>query len=233
MPLCSLWHHCNVFTTTRFEDLQLVLGPISWQIFPSYLKIRWKFHGALVPFVLNLFLRKFAHDMTAVLSWHVQNCVVIRYPAVELQWHQFSIKFKLTQKSGFMKWTPCLIKSPWVTGGLCFWSGSVAAVSAAAAAVLPRLLNFPGKPLKLISSNHTWLIYGCGKIFWHPSGWPWVKVNKLPKAGRSLPCHHNKVRTAYPISTKHGRYILLIIMLSTWLNSGEILPEFCFLAIFA
>ena len=31
------------------------------------------------------------------------------------------------------------------------------------AAVLPTLFNFPGKPLKLISSNHTWLTYGCGK----------------------------------------------------------------------
>ena len=38
-----------------------------------------------------------------------------------------------------------------------------------------------GKPLKLISSNYTCLIYGCGNIFWHPSRWPWVKVTKLPK----------------------------------------------------
>ena len=45
----------------------------------------------------------------------------------------------------------------------CFWS-----VSASAAAVLPTLFNFLGKPLKLISSNHTWLTYGCGKKFWHP-----------------------------------------------------------------
>ena len=41
--------------------------------------------------------------------------------------------------------------------------------------------QLPGKPLKPISSNHTWLTYGCGKIFWHPSRWPWVKVTKLPK----------------------------------------------------
>ena len=51
----------------------------------------------------------------------------------------------------------------------------------AAAAVLPTLFNFPGKPLQLISSNHTWFTYGCGKNFWHPSRWPWVKVTKLPK----------------------------------------------------
>ena len=74
-----------------------------------------------------------------------------------------------------------LIKSPRVTRGTyCFWSVSAAA-AAAAAAVLPALFNFPGKPLRLISSNHTWLTYGCGKIFWHPSRWPRVKVTKLPK----------------------------------------------------
>ena len=58
-------------------------------------------------------------------------------------------------------------------GTYCFWS--------AAAAVVPTLFNFPGKPLKLISSNHTWLTYGCGKKFWHPFRWPWIKVTKLPK----------------------------------------------------
>ena len=36
----------------------------------------------------------------------------------------------------------------------------------------------------LISSNHTWLTYGCGKIFWHPFLLPWVKVTKLPKWDR-------------------------------------------------
>ena len=45
----------------------------------------------------------------------------------------------------------------------------------------PTLLNFPGKPLKLIFSNHSWLTYGCWKMFLHPTRWPWVKVTKLPK----------------------------------------------------
>ena len=41
----------------------------------------------------------------------------------------------------------------------CFWS------------ILPfcQHLDFPGKPLKLISANHTWLTYGCRNILWHPS----------------------------------------------------------------
>ena len=73
-----------------------------------------------------------------------------------------------------------IIKSPRVTGELVhFWF--VSAAVSAAAAVLPTLFNFLGKPLKLISSKHTWLTYGCGKIFWHPSRWPWVKVTKLLK----------------------------------------------------
>ena len=67
--------------------------------------------------------------------------------------------------------------TPGNQGTYCLWSIS----AASAAAVLPTLFNFPGKPLKLISSNHTWLTYGCGKIFLHPSRWPWVKVTKLPK----------------------------------------------------
>ena len=70
-----------------------------------------------------------------------------------------------------------------------FWS-VFAAVSAAAvsatAAVLTTLFNLPGKPLRLISLNHTWLTYGCGNNFWHPSRWPWIKVTKLLKWVDSL-----------------------------------------------
>ena len=41
-----------------------------------------------------------------------------------------------------------------------------------------------GKPLKLISSNHTWLTDGFGKIFGYQSWCAWVKVTKLPKRDR-------------------------------------------------
>ena len=44
-------------------------------------------------------------------------------------------------------------------------------------------------------------------------------------AERNLPCPRGKVRTAHPIAAKLGRYVPLI-MLSTWLNFGEILPNF-------
>ena len=50
------------------------------------------------------------------------------------------------------------------------------------------------------------------------------------EAGCNLPCPNDKVKTAHLIATKVGRYIPLI-MFSTRLNFGEILPEL-FFAIF-
>ena len=41
--------------------------------------------------------------------------------------------------------------------------------------------TFRKKTLNHISSNHTRLTNGCGKIVWHPSRWPWVKATKLLK----------------------------------------------------
>ena len=74
------------------------------------------------------------------------------------------------------------IKSARVTGDLLFLVHFAAAAAiSTAAAILPTLFNFPEKPLKLISSNHTWLTYGCGINFWHLCWWPWVKDTKLPK----------------------------------------------------
>ena len=51
--------------------------------------------------------------------------------------------------------------------------------------------------------------------------------HQAAEVGRNLPCPHDKVRTTNPIATKLGRHIPLI-MLSTWLNFGEILPFFNF-----
>ena len=68
---------------------------------------------------------------------------------------------------------------PGKRGTYCFWPVSAVSAAVSAAAFLPTLFNFLGKPLKLLSPNHTWFTYGCGKIVWHPSWWPWVKVTKL------------------------------------------------------
>ena len=39
-----------------------------------------------------------AHGMT-MLSWHMQNCVAIWYPAIELQLSEISIEFELWWKN--------------------------------------------------------------------------------------------------------------------------------------
>ena len=73
------------------------------------------------------------------------------------------------------KHTGLFIKSPRVTGDFVF--GPFPPPSPPP----PFSQHFLGKPVKLISSNHTWLTYRCGKNFWHPSRWPWVKVTKILK----------------------------------------------------
>ena len=57
-----------------------------------------------------------------------------------------------------------------------------------------------------------------------------LKVTKLPKRGAIYFVPTIK-RTAHPTTTKLGRCTPLI-MLSTWLNCGEILPKCSFLSIF-
>ena len=56
------------------------------------LKIRWKFHFALILIPKMWSLQIFAYDMTALLSCHVQNFVVIWYQKFELQQNEFSFK---------------------------------------------------------------------------------------------------------------------------------------------
>ena len=41
------------------------------------IQIQWKFHFALIQVVRKWMLWNFAHDMTALLTWHVQNFVTI------------------------------------------------------------------------------------------------------------------------------------------------------------
>ena len=47
-------------------------GPTSLMNSSSILRIRWKFSFGLFKIVMKRLLQKFAHDMTAVLSCHVQ-----------------------------------------------------------------------------------------------------------------------------------------------------------------
>ena len=61
--------------------------------------IWWKFHSALIQVVVRWSLWNSVHDMTALLSWHVQNFVATWYPTMELHWRQFSIEFQLLWKN--------------------------------------------------------------------------------------------------------------------------------------
>ena len=52
-------------------------GHISLTIFSITIQIRWKIHFAVNPLLVIMMQQTFAHAMTAVLTWHVQNFVVI------------------------------------------------------------------------------------------------------------------------------------------------------------
>ena len=61
--------------------------------------MRWKFHFPLIQILMKWSQQNFAHGMTAMLSWRVQNFVVIWSPAIELQLNEISIEFELWWKN--------------------------------------------------------------------------------------------------------------------------------------
>ena len=69
--------------------------------FSCTIHIWLKFHFTLSQILINWSLQNFAHDTTAVLSWHVQKFVVIWWPVIEI----FSIKFELLMNRLLVKWT--------------------------------------------------------------------------------------------------------------------------------
>ena len=56
-------------------------------------------YGVTKPQWVKWSLWYFAHVMTAVLSWHVQNLVAIWYPTMELHQNKFAIEFELWWKN--------------------------------------------------------------------------------------------------------------------------------------
>ena len=105
------------------------------------------------------------------------------YALCDILWWHVSFKFADTRTTEERKHHHINRKMDVIIPALINWGTCCCSVSTVSttAAVLPTLFNFPRKPLKLISSNHICLTYGVGKMFWHPSRWPWVKVTKLPK----------------------------------------------------
>ena len=69
--------------------------------FSTVVQIWWKFHFAFIHFVIKWLQQHFAHDMTAVLSWHVQNFVVIIEPQLKFQQNKFTIELKLWMKNHY------------------------------------------------------------------------------------------------------------------------------------
>ena len=69
--------------------------------FSIAIQIRWEFRFALISILMQWSLQNFAHDTTAVLSWHVQKFVAIWWPATELWQGEISIEFELRAKNRY------------------------------------------------------------------------------------------------------------------------------------
>ena len=74
------------------------LGDISLKKIPFKIQMWGKFHFAFIQILMKCSLQNFAPDMTAVLSWHVLNFVVIWSPAIELQLSEFSSNLNCDDK---------------------------------------------------------------------------------------------------------------------------------------
>ena len=67
--------------------------------FSIAIQIRWKFRFTLTSIMIQWSLQNFVHGTTAVLSWHVQKFVAIRWPTTELWQVEVSIEFELRAKN--------------------------------------------------------------------------------------------------------------------------------------
>ena len=76
---------CKVFSCHNFTIFILDLRPLLLTISIKS-QMWWRIHLTFIHWLLQ----NFAHGTTAVLLWHVQNCVVIWIPEIELQLNEFS-----------------------------------------------------------------------------------------------------------------------------------------------
>ena len=67
--------------------------------FSIAIHIQWKFSFVLAWILTKWSLQNPVHDMTAVLSWHVQKFIAIWWPAIELQQGEVSLEFELRAKN--------------------------------------------------------------------------------------------------------------------------------------
>ena len=82
--------------------------------------------------------------------------------------------------------------------------------------VLKLLLSHPGLGWLYVFSSFT-------------SPWPWPKVTAVASISKKNACLYDKVRTTHPITTKHGSFIALVMVI-TILDFAEVLLETVILA---
>ena len=90
---------------------QHVLGAHFTNVFSITIQMRWKIHFAFTSILTMWSLQIFAHDMTAMLSWHVQKFVAIWCTVIELQWDEIPIEFETWAKKSLVKWAPEQLKT--------------------------------------------------------------------------------------------------------------------------
>ena len=74
--------------TVQYNTIMPKQGSVSLVIF-SHNWNQWKLDFFLIQIIMEWSLPNFTHDTAAVLSWHVQSLVVIRWPRVTLQQKTF------------------------------------------------------------------------------------------------------------------------------------------------
>ena len=77
-------HYHPAYNFPRVSKPVLKPGTHFTNNFSIIIKIWWIFHSALIQILIKWSLWNFAHGMTAVLSWHVQNFVAIQYPTLKV-----------------------------------------------------------------------------------------------------------------------------------------------------
>ena len=98
--LITQWPLQSCCETAKFVDIwKPGAGPRFTNVFSIAIQIRWKLRFALISIPIQWSLQNFVHGMTAVLSWHVQQFVVIWWPVTELQQGEVSSEFELRAKN--------------------------------------------------------------------------------------------------------------------------------------
>ena len=92
-------YHDNISYVSNIQNVILQGQLLSHSSFISNLEMSFCSH----PSCNEVIAKDFAHSTTAVVSWHVQNFVAMKYHTMEWQHNQFAIEFELRWKTSFVK----------------------------------------------------------------------------------------------------------------------------------